>query len=144
MLAHATEPDRAPARALGADAQLDASARAFLRLRSLHFWHSIVGHDVEFAFAADGGHARGVFAGVDAREREYCVEALATPLGVARAAKIRSSDVMSITVNMRRSSESSDAESASDVAIDRDGDAREDDAEARSASESEESWLDDA
>ena len=85
-----------------------------------------------------------MFAGVDAREREYCVEALATPLGVARAAKIRSSDVMSITVNMRRSSESSDAESASDVAIDRDGDAREDDAEARSASESEESWLDDA
>ena len=144
MLAHAPEPETiGPMRA---DALTDANACAFLRLRSLHFWRSIVGVDAEFAFAADGGCARGVFAGVDAREREFCVEALATPLGVAPSAKIRSTDVVSITLNLRRLRDgvSGHESDQSAVTVEDDDDVKDDDdAGARSASESE-SWLEDA
>jgi small nuclear ribonucleoprotein (snRNP)-like protein len=73
-------------------------ARAFLRKQYLAFIDSIIGKDVKLKMTEGESELKAKFEGCDADTSILLVSNLETSLGIQETAKIRVSDVVSLTV----------------------------------------------
>ena len=87
-----------------------AACRVFLKLRALAVWDDLVGRECDITLVGDREPcANARFAGVDARERAFAMEALRGALGTHARARVRCEDVVSLSMR-RRDRENADEE----------------------------------
>jgi len=91
------------------DADALAACRVFLKLRALAVWDDLVGRECEITLAGDREPcASARFAGVDARERAFAMEALRGALGTHARARVRCEDVVSLSMRRREGASASE------------------------------------
>jgi hypothetical protein len=112
--------DAAAADADADDADALAACRVFLKLRALAVWDDLVGRECDITLVGDREPcANARFAGVDARERAFAMEALRGALGTHARARVRCEDVVSLSMR-RRDRESADEDDTRTMTCDSD------------------------
>ena len=102
------------------DADALAACRVFLKLRALAVWDDLVGRECDITLVGDREPcANARFAGVDARERAFAMEALRGALGTHARARVRCEDVVSLSMR-RRDRESADEDETRTMTCDSD------------------------